>query len=114
MPISESIATFMNQYKEEHHLSVMELSEELGISKNAIVDYLKGIGNPQADTIDIIADKCGVSAAEIISAHSQGWEQAESVERAARVFSDLPPERRDRAVKLFLALIDVLSEEDQT
>ena len=110
MPISEDIAAFMNRYKEEHHLSIVGFSEELGISKNTVVDCLKGTGNLQSDTIDIIAEKCGVSVAEMISARPPGWERAEIVERAARLFSDLPPERQERAITHFLALIDILGD----
>lgn len=110
MPINENIANFIKRYKEERQLSVAELSEELGIAKSAAANYLNGDCNPRADTIELLAKKCGVSATEIISARPPEWKRAEMVERAARLFSDLPPERRDRAVHLFLSLIDILSE----
>ena len=112
MPIKKNIAAFLQQYRQERHLSIVELSAELGIAKSAIVEYLNGDGNPRADTVDLIADKCGVSAAEMISAQPPGWERTEIVERAARVFGGLPPERRERAVSLFLALVDILAEGD--
>ena len=114
MPISKNLAVFMNRYKEDHHLSIMEFAEELGIGKNTVVGCLKGSGNPQSDTIDIIAEKCGVSVAEIISAQPPGWERAEIAERAARVFGDLPAEQREQAIKLFLALVDILSQKGLT
>lgn len=110
MPISDNIADFIRRYKEEKRLSIAELSEELGIAKSATVDYLNGDGNPRADTIDMIAEKCGVSATEMISAQPPGWERTEIAERAARVFGDLPPEQRERAVPLFLALVDILGD----
>ncbi|MBD5152396.1 MAG: helix-turn-helix transcriptional regulator [Oscillibacter sp.] len=112
MPISENVANFIRRYKDEHHLSIAELSDELDIGKSATVNYLSGDCNPQASTMDRIAEKCGVSVAEIISAQPPGWERAEIVERAARVFGGLPPEQRDRAVSLFLALVDILAEGD--
>lgn len=112
MPISENIAGFLRRYREEHHFSIAELSDELGIAKSAVVDYLSGEGNPRANTVDLIAEKCGVSATEVISARPPGWERAEIIGQAARVFSGLPPERRDRAVSLFLALVDILAEGD--
>lgn len=110
MPINQNIAAFLRQYKEQRHLSIAELSAELGIAKSAAVDYLNGDSNPRADTVDMIAEKCGVSATEMISAQPPGWERTEIVERAARIFGDLPPERRDRAVPLFLALVDILGD----
>ena len=105
MPISENITDFIKRYKRAHHLSVAELSEELGIAKSALAGYLSGTCNPRTDTLELLAEKRGVSVAEIISAHPRDWE------RAARLFSSLPPERRDRAIHLFLDLIDALSED---
>ena len=92
-------------------MSLAEMAEEFDMAKSAIESYLKGSGNPRSDTLDLMAEKCGVSAAEIVSAYPQDWEQAKTVERAARLFGDLPPDRREQAVKLFLALIDLLSGE---
>lgn len=114
MPITENLGGFLRHYKKEHNLSISELSEELGVAKSALEIYLKGTGNPRADTIDLLAQRSGVSPAEIISAHPPGWERAEITERAARLFGDLLPERRERATKLFFDLIDLFSEEDQT
>ncbi len=111
MPANKNISNFMKRYKQEHHLSVLALSELLGIAKSATVTYLTGACNPRLDTLEIIAEKCGVTVAEIVSAHPREWGQAEITERAARLFSSLPPERRDRAIHLFLDLIDALSED---
>lgn len=110
MPINKNIAAFLRRYREEHHLSIAELSAELGIAKSATAAYLSGDSNPRADTVEMIAEKCGVPAAEIISAQSPEWERAEIVARAARICSGLPPERRKRAVSLFLALVDILED----
>ena len=114
MPVNENIADFMRRYKDEHHLSVSDLAKLLGIAKSAAVSYLSGDCNPRTDTVELIAEKCGVSAAEIISAQPPGWEQAEIVERAARLFGDLPPEQRERAVNLFLLLVAELARDEQT
>ncbi|MCI9057725.1 MAG: helix-turn-helix transcriptional regulator, partial [Oscillospiraceae bacterium] len=46
MPISENITDFIKRYKRAHHLSVAELSEELGIAKSALAGYLSGTCNP--------------------------------------------------------------------
>jgi len=96
-----------------NHLSISELSEELGIAKSAAVNYLNGDCNPRADAVELLAEKCGVSVAEIISARPPGWEWAEILEQAARVFSGLPPEQRNRAVSLFFSLINILSKGDR-
>lgn len=49
MPIKKNLAAFLQQYREERRLSIVELSAELGIAKSAIVEYLNGEGNPRAD-----------------------------------------------------------------
>lgn len=81
MLIKKNLAAFLQRYREERQLSIAELSDELGIAKSAAVEYLNGDGNPRADTMEIIAEKCGVSAAEMISAQPPGWERTESVEK---------------------------------
>ncbi|MBD5153115.1 MAG: helix-turn-helix transcriptional regulator [Oscillibacter sp.] len=112
MSINDNISDFLKRYKDEHHLTLSEMADEFGLARSLLENYINGGGNPRADTLEIIAEKCGASVTEIISAQPPGWERAEIVGRAARVFGDLPPEQRDRAVSLFLALVDILAEGD--
>ena len=109
MSINKNISDFIRRYKDEHQMSISEIAEELSITRSSVQLYLKGQGNPRADTLDLLAEKCGVSAAEIISAPAPGWERAETVERVARLFGDLPLEQRERIIPLFLALVDILA-----
>ena len=113
MSIKRNMAEFLRRYKEARNLTVAEMADELGIAKSIIIEYLNGAGNPRSDTLEMIAEKCEVSVTEIISAQPPGWERAEIASRAARLLGSLPPERRDRAVKLFLSLVDVFSERDR-
>ena len=113
MPINKNLAEFLQQYKQKKHLSLAGLAEELDIPPSSTEKYCSGTGNPRADTLETLAKKCGVSPEEMISARPSSWERAEIVERAVRLFSSLPPGRRERAVKQFLALVDVLSEGEQ-
>lgn len=110
MPISENLARTLTQYKRECGLSFEDLSRKLKLGKNSAVAYCSGKGNPRADTLECVADALGIPITEIVSAPSPEWEQAETVEQAARIFGDLPLERREQAVKLFLSLVDILSE----
>lgn len=113
MLIKENIAKFLRRYKETRDLTVSEMAEELGIAKSIIMEYLNGVGNPRADTLELIAEKCEVPVTEIISAQPPGWERAEIALQAARLFGSLPPEQRDRAVTLFLSLVDMFSAGDR-
>ena len=112
MSIKGNIAEFLHRYKDARNLTVSEMADELGIAKSVIMDYLNGAGNPRADTLELLAKKCEVPVTEIISARPPGWERAEITAQAARLCGSLPPEQRDRAVTLFLALVDVFSEGD--
>ena len=114
MSIKKNIAEFLRRYKDARNLTIAEMSDELCIAKSIILEYLNGDGNPRADTLELMAEKCEVPVTEIISAQPPGWERAEIASQAARLFSSLPPEQRDRAVELFLSLVDVFSEGDQT
>lgn len=114
MPISENLSRMLMEYKRECGLSFEDLSRRLGLGKTSTVNYCNGVGNPRADTLELLAETLNVPVTEIVSAHPHSWEQAETVERAARIFGGLTPERREQAVKLFLSLVEVLSEGDKT
>lgn len=114
MSISEDLAKNLQRIRQERNMSLRDLSEELGIPMSSTEKYCNGTGNPRADTLDMLSETLGIPITEIISAHPPVWEQAEIAGRAARMLSDLPPERRDRAIKLFLALVDVFSGKDRT
>lgn len=112
MSISKNMAVILRRYKAVQDLSVSEMADELGIAKSILEDYLHGKGNPRADTLDLLARKLDVPLTEIVSGPLPGQEQAETIIRAAGVFSGLPPERRERGIQLFLELAALFSEED--
>ena len=114
MPISENVAQALQRYKTARDLSISELSDELGIAKFIAVSYLNGTGNPRADTLDLLARKLNIPLTEIVSGPRPGREQAETIVRAANLFSGLSPERQERGVQLFLELTALFSEEDRT
>lgn len=110
MTVSENIAEFINRYKQARQLSYSELADELGIAKSAVVEYSHGTGNPRADTIELLAKRCGVPVTEIVSAPLPGQEQAETIVRAAEVFASLTPEQRERGFRLFRELAALFAE----
>lgn len=112
MPISENLAAMIKRIKDEHQMSMLELSRELGISKSSLESYISGAGNPRANTLELLAEKGGVSVAELVSGLPSGWEEAEILLRAAKELGFLPPEQREQCVRLFLQLVAVLSETD--
>ena len=52
---------------EKRNKSLTEFSEELGISRTALYEYLRGRGNPSVETLEHIAEKLGVSPAVLMT-----------------------------------------------
>lgn len=110
MPINDNLARVMRRFKRKERLSVQELSERLGITKSSAQIYLKGEGNPRADTLELLAEGCGVSMMELVSDPLPGGEQAETVAQAAWMLGGLPPERREACVRHLLAMAAIFAE----
>lgn len=114
MPISENLAKALQRYRKAKGLSIRAFADEIGIAKNAAVDYLSGSGNPRADTLDVISERTSIPITEIVSAPLPGQEQAETIMRAAKELSSLPPDRREKGLKLFRSLMELFAEEDHS
>ena len=110
MPINDNLARVMRRFKRKERLSVQALSERLGLTKSSAQIYLKGEGNPRADTLELLAEGCGVSMMELVSDPLPGGEQAETVAQAARMLGGLPPERREACVEHLLAVAAIFAE----
>ncbi len=52
---------------EKRNKSLTEFSEELGISRTALYEYLRGRGNPSVETLEHIAEKLSVSPAVLMT-----------------------------------------------
>lgn len=107
--IQRNIADALRRTMEARQQTIIELSEELDISRTALLQYLRGESNPRADTLAAMADKLGITPAELITGIPPGAASAEQVLRAAKEIGSLPPERRQEGIALFLALVDVFS-----
>lgn len=114
MLINKNLAKAMRRYKEERCLSIMELSEELGITKSMTELYISGNGNPRSDTLELLAERMDVPLVELVAGLSPGTEQAKAIAHAAKEIRSLPAEQREEAVQLFLRLADLFSREDDT
>lgn len=110
MSIKQNVARTMRRVKEERHISIEIMAQELDITKSAVQAYLKGDSNPRADTLELLAEKCGVSIIELVSDPLPGWEQAETMVGAAQVLSGLPPEKREACVQHLLAIAALFAE----
>lgn len=110
MSIKQNVARTIRRVKEERHISIEILAKELDITKSAVQAYLKGDSNPRADTLELLAEKCGVSMIELVSDPLPGGEQAETMVSAAQVLSALPPEKREACVQHLLAIAAIFAQ----
>lgn len=67
MSLQEDMAGAIRAIMERKNLSLTAFSEELGISRTALCDYVKARGNPSAATIEHMAQKLGISPAALIT-----------------------------------------------
>ena len=79
MSISKNLAKVLMQYKQEYGLSFEELAQKLNLPKSSTVNYCNGTGNPRADTLELLAERCGMPVTTMVSGQPPGWEQAETI-----------------------------------
>ena len=72
MKIQDNIASTIRAVMIERELTITEAAEEFCISRTALQDYLSADSNPRSDTIELLAQKLGVSLAELISGATEG------------------------------------------
>ena len=83
MKICQGIAQTINETRIARNKSLSALAEEIGVPLSSLQNYVSGHSNPRADTIEILAEKLGISPAELISSHPEEWGKAETVLRTA-------------------------------
>lgn len=67
MEIKKHISATLKREMEKRGLNFMEFSTELGIPRTTLQGYLKGTSSPRADSLEELADKLGISPAELVS-----------------------------------------------
>ena len=65
--ITEIIAAKLRMAMAEKDQSLTEFSQELGIARSTLQEYLRGTSNPRADTIELIAEKLHCTPAELVT-----------------------------------------------
>lgn len=110
MSINENIARTMRRVRQERNVSIEIFADELGIPKSSAQMYLKGEGNPRADTLELLAEGCGLPITELVSDPLPGREQAETLLSTAQLLSGLPPGKREACVRHLLAIAAIFAE----
>jgi transcriptional regulator with XRE-family HTH domain len=112
--VQAHIAKNLKRAMQERGQTLLEFSEELGISRTAMQQYLRGTANPTVDTLATIAEQLGISLGELVSGLPAGVMQAELVFRAAKEIGQLAPDQQMEGVSLFLALVELFSQDKST
>ena len=65
--IQENIAQKLRAAMKHRQKTIAGFADELGISQTALKNYMRGESNPRADTITLLAERLGLTPAELIS-----------------------------------------------
>lgn len=124
MGIGKNIAAKMLQHKLAHGLSTVELAAELHLAVSTTQEYLNGNGNPRADTLEMIAQRMGITVTQLISPSSPAQQQpisprqpqpaslrrARAAVHLAKELAQLSPDKREQGIRLFLEMIELWSD----
>lgn len=117
MDIHQNIANFLNAYKRKREISSAEFAEELEISRSVLQDYLACRRNPRADTIEHIAKKLNVSPAALVSGGLISQTEYDLIFvllDTLDAFHDLSPDRQREGIDLFIRLLHLLTNAEDT
>ncbi len=67
MTIEKNIMATLEREMDKRGVNYAELSAEIGIPRTTLQGYLKGTSHPRADSMENLADKLGISVAELVS-----------------------------------------------
>lgn len=114
MEIQKNIATVIRTLKDMRGISIAEFSEELEISRSALQKYLSGRGNPNATTIEHLAQKLGVDVSVLVS-NAMTDKQINFLLKLLDGFKQLyklTPSQRRRFAELLLEMVLLLDSGD--
>ena len=111
MGLQENIAAAMRAVMERRGKSLSDFSEELGISRNALHDYLRGRGNPSIATLEHIARKLEIDPAALVLGLFELDKREITLLLLDTIQSvaELPESRRLRFAELFLEMVKLWS-----
>lgn len=117
LDIQQNIAMTLSAYKRRKNYTIVELSEDLDISRSVLQDYLACRRNPRADTIEHIAKKLNVSPAALVSGGLISQTEYDLIFvllDTLDAFHDLSPDRQREGLDLFIRLLHLLTNAEDT
>lgn len=83
MQIERNISATLRKELNKRGIRFQEFAKELGIPRTTLTGYMKGTSHPRADSLEYLAEKLGISLAELVSGeespHTDGLACMESV-----------------------------------
>lgn len=109
MGLNENIAATIRTVMKRQNKSLAAFSDEIGISKTALHDYVRGRGNPSVSTLEHIAENLGVSPAALMTGQLNMDQRGIALLLLDTVQSiaELPEEKRIRFAELFLEMVNL-------
>ena len=109
MSLNEGLAATIRTVMKQKRMTLTEFSEELGISRAALHDYIRAKGNPSAATIEHIARQMGVSTAALFAGTEEQREIVLLLLDTIQEIAELPEEKRLQMAEHFLAMVKLWS-----
>lgn len=110
MGLRENMAAFLRAFMEQNNKSLAKMQEDVEISRNTLYSYVRGDGNPTFSTVEYIAERLDVAPTDITSGiYDPGSRELPAdILYTLRCVADLPEDRRQRFIDLFLELVELL------
>lgn len=112
MFLQQNLSNYMNALRSSKKQSITEFSEEIGISRSAMQDILKGSCNLRMDTVQYIADRLDVNPSDLLCSpySDKQMETVLTLLKTIDAFSNVPEPQREKAAALFHELILMMEE----
>ena len=75
MDAKKNMSQRVKAYRKSKYNSIEAFSEDLGIALNTVRKLERAHGNPTMDTMNLVADKLGITVSELLSPPASGQEQ---------------------------------------
>lgn len=116
MDAKKNMSQRVKAYRKSKYNSIEAFSEDLGIALNTVRKLERAHGNPTMDTMNLVADKLGITVSELLSPPASGQEQKQSIEKSlcevTKSFMALPDELQKEACEHFSRLVEILKTSD--
>ncbi|HGK1753363.1 TPA: XRE family transcriptional regulator [Streptococcus pneumoniae] len=110
--IASVIGEKIKQYRLENGWTQQELGSKIGISKNAIGNYEKGIRSPKKDTMFDLANAFGISIDDLFPQIRK--DSSTKISTIQTIYDELKPLRQDKVLNYAEKQLDEQRNEEET